>query len=106
MTDNGRDGRRTGGPSRGAAAPVALFAAATTALCALAGALLLSLLVYRSRWARTGEVAAMLGLVLVAVGGGGALTFDADKLAQPRFTGLLGQAPYVAGKASSMLTRL
>ena len=34
------------------------------------------------------------------------VTFDADKLAQPRFTGLLGQAPYVAGKASSMLTRL
>lgn len=81
-------------------------AAATTALCALTGALVLSLLVYRRHWARTGEVAAMLGLVLVVVAGTGVLTFDADKLAQPRFTGLLGQAPYVAGKASSMLTRL
>src|SRR3954451_3014248 len=94
------------GQAPGALRHATILAAATTALCALAGALLLSLLVYRSRWARTGEVAAMLGLVLVAVGGGGALTFDADKLAQPRFTGLLGQAPYVAGKASSMLTRL
>jgi predicted MPP superfamily phosphohydrolase len=81
-------------------------AAATTALCALTGALVLSLLVYRRHWSRTGEVAAMLGLVLVVVAGTGVLTFDADKLAQPRFTGLLGQAPYVAGKASSMLTRL
>jgi hypothetical protein len=83
-----------------------ILAAGTTALCALTGAVLLSLLVYRRHWSRTGEVAAMMGLVLAVVGGAGAVTFDPDKLAQPRFTGLLGEAPYVAGKASSMLTRL
>jgi hypothetical protein len=83
-----------------------ILAAATTALCALAGATVLSLLVYRRHWARTGEVAAMMGVVVAVVGGVGAATFDPDKFAQPQFTGLLGQAPYVAGKASSMLSRL
>ena len=34
------------------------------------------------------------------------MTFDPDKFAQPKFTGLLGQAPYVAGQASSLMRRL
>ncbi len=84
----------------------ALQAAGTTALCALAGALLLSLLVYRRRWTRTAEVASAVAVVLVVVGGVGAVTFDPDKFAQPKFTGLLGQAPYVAGQASSLMRRL
>jgi hypothetical protein len=83
-----------------------LRAAGTTALCALTGALVLSLLVYRRRWSRTAEVASAVALVLGAVGGLGAFTFDPDRLAQPRFTGLLGQAPYIAGQASSLLRRL
>jgi Calcineurin-like phosphoesterase len=84
----------------------ALQAAGTTALCALTGALLLSLLVYRRRWSRTAEVASAVAVVLAVVGGVGAWTFDPDKFAQPRFTGLLGQAPYVAGQASSLMRRL
>jgi hypothetical protein len=84
----------------------ALQAAGTTALCALAGALLLSVLVYRRRWSRTAEVASAVAVVLTVVGGVGAWSFDPDKFAQPTFTGLLGQAPYVAGQASSLLRRL
>jgi predicted MPP superfamily phosphohydrolase len=83
-----------------------LLAAGTTAACALVGALVLSLLIYRRNWGRTVEVAGALAVVLVAVGGLGAATFDPDKLAQPRFTGLLGQTPYISGQASSLLSRL
>jgi len=84
----------------------ALQAAGTTALCSLTGALLLSLLVYRRRWSRTAEVASAVAVVLAVVGSVGAWSFDPDKFAQPRFTGLLGQAPYVAGQASSLVRRL
>jgi hypothetical protein len=59
----------------------ALQAAGTTALCALAGALLLSVLVYRRRWNRTAEVASAVAVVLAVVGGVGAWTFDPDKFA-------------------------
>src|ERR671933_861620 len=83
-----------------------LLAAVSTAVCSLAGALVLSLLVYRRRWWRTAHVASAVTLVLVAVGGTGAWSFDPDKLAQPRFTGLLGQAPYISGRASSLVQRL
>src|SRR4051812_36022059 len=99
----GLDALRTSAPDQLRTA--ALQAAATTALCALAGALLLSLLVYRRR-CRTAEVASAVAVVLVVVGGVGAATFDPDKFAQPKFTGLLGQAPYVAGQASSLMRRL
>jgi predicted MPP superfamily phosphohydrolase len=83
-----------------------LLAAASTAACSFTGALVLSVLVYRRRWIRTAHVASAVALVLVAVGGGGAWSFDPDKLAQPRFTGLLGQAPYISGRASSLVQRL
>jgi predicted MPP superfamily phosphohydrolase len=84
----------------------ALQATATTALCALAGALVLGLLVYRRHWIRTAHVASAVAVVLAGVGGVGAWSFDPDKLAQPRFTGLLGQAPYISGQASSLVQRL
>src|SRR4051794_32775876 len=100
----GLDALRTSAPDQLRTA--ALQATGTTALCALAGALLLSLLVYRRRWSRTAEVASAVAVVLVVVGGVGAATFDPDKFAQPKFTGLLGQAPYVAGQASSLMRRL
>src|SRR5918912_1975337 len=92
-------------------APVALRsatlrAAATTAACSLAGALVLSLLVYRRRWIRVAHVASAVAVVLAVVGGVGLWSFDPDKLAQPRFTGLLGQAPYISGRASSLMQRL
>ena len=83
-----------------------LQAAGTTSACALVGALVLSLLVYRRTWGRTVEVASALAVVLGVVSGLGAATFDPDKLAQPRFTGLLGQTPYLSGQASSLLSRL
>jgi predicted phosphodiesterase len=81
-------------------------AAVTTALCALLGAGVLSLLVYRRSWVRTGEVAATLVGTLVTVGGMTVATFEPDRLAQPQFTGLLSQAPYVAGTAGSLMGRL
>src|SRR5919206_3625560 len=83
-----------------------LLAAATTAGCSLAGALVLSLLVYRRRWIRVAHVASAVALVLGVVGAVGLWSFDPDKLAQPRFTGLLGQAPYISGRASSLMQRL
>jgi predicted MPP superfamily phosphohydrolase len=98
------DALRTSAPDQLRTA--ALQAAGTTALCSLTGALLLSLLVYRGRWSRTAEVASAVAVVLGVVGGVGAWSFDPDRFAQPKFTGLLGQAPYVAGQASSLLSRL
>jgi predicted MPP superfamily phosphohydrolase len=83
-----------------------LRAAATTAACSLAGALVLSVLVYRRRWIRIAHVASAVAIVLAAVGAVGLWSFDPDKLAQPRFTGLLGQAPYISGRASSLMQRL
>jgi predicted MPP superfamily phosphohydrolase len=83
-----------------------LQAAAMTAGCALAGALVLSALVYRRHWIRVAHVASAVAVVLAAVGVVGLWSFDPDKLAQPRFTGLLGQAPYISGRASSLLQRL
>jgi hypothetical protein len=81
-------------------------AALTTVGCALAGAVLLSLLVSRSRYRRTALVAATVVGAVLATAGLTAATFDADRLAQPRFTGLLSEAPYVARDATSLIARL
>ena len=84
----------------------ALRATAVTTACMLLGAVGLSLLVYRRVWRRTAEVAATVVGALVATLALTAATFDADRLAQPHFTGLLSDAPYVAGNAGTMLERL
>ena len=94
-----------------AAAPAALRtatvrAALTTGTAALLGAGGLSLLVYRRRWRRTGQVAAGLVGVLVATGVTAVTTFDPDRLAQPHFTGLLSRAPYVTSRANGLIDRL
>jgi predicted MPP superfamily phosphohydrolase len=81
-------------------------AAVTTAGCALLGAITLSVLVYRRRVRRTVQVAGALAVVLAATAVTTASTFDADRMAQPHFTGLLSKAPYIAGQAESMLARL
>ena len=81
-------------------------ATAITGGCALAGAVSLSLLVYRKRWRRTAQVAVALAVVLAGTSGLTAATFDPDKMAQPHFTGLLSKAPYIAGQAESLLARL
>ncbi len=83
-----------------------LRASVTTGVCALAGACVLSVVVYRRVWRRTAQVAAGLVGVLVATGLVTVATFDADRLAQPHFTGLLSRAPYIATQAGGLLDRL
>jgi predicted MPP superfamily phosphohydrolase len=73
---------------------------------ALLGAGVLACLVYRRRWRRTAVVVAGVAGLLVTVTGATVGTFAPDRLAQPRFTGLLSQAPYVAGQTGSLLARL
>ena len=77
-----------------------------TAGCALGGGIALSLLVYRRTWRRTGQVAGTLVGILVATTSVTLVTADAQRLAQPRFTGLLSQAPYIAGDVPGVLARL
>jgi hypothetical protein len=90
------------GTLRGAA----VRALATSVGCAALGALTLSFLVYRRRWWRSTQVAASLVGVLVFTGGMAAVTADPARLDQPKFTGLLSQAPYIAGQVPDVLTRL
>jgi hypothetical protein len=83
-----------------------LQAGALSAGFALLGALGGSVLVYRTRWRRICQVAvtmaALLGLTAVT----GGLTFNSDRLAQPRFEGLLSQAPYIVSQTSGLAQRL
>ncbi len=84
----------------------AIQATLTTVGFAVLGSLGLSLLVYRRRWRRTGQVAGTLVGSLVLTGAMVGLTADPQKLAQPKFTGLLSQAPYIAGQVPSVVQRL
>lgn len=83
-----------------------LKAGALSAGLAFSCALAFALLVYRTRWRRTRQVslaaAAVLGLTAATTG----LTFNSDRFAQPRFEGLLSQAPYVASQTSGLVQRL
>ncbi len=83
-----------------------LAAAAATAACAVLGALGLSLLVYRTRWRRVAQTGLLVTGLLAGLGGLTVAGFDSDRFAQPRFTGLLSQAPYVAGAAGGVMQRL
>jgi len=73
-------------------------------LLALACAALAGLLVFRS-WKRTlwSTVSAFNGLLLVGVIG--AVTFNPQSVAEPRFTGILSGAPQVVGDAKSIVSR-
>jgi predicted MPP superfamily phosphohydrolase len=73
--------------------------------CALAGALVATFVVYRTK-RRTLEGTAMALVVLVLLGSGTAATFDSAALRQPRFTGLLSRAPYIGGEGRAMVDRL
>jgi predicted MPP superfamily phosphohydrolase len=71
---------------------------------ALSCAALAGLLVFRS-WKRSlwSMVAAFNGLLLVGVIG--AVSFNPQSVAEPRFTGILSGAPQVVGDAKSIVTR-
>ncbi len=84
----------------------AIQAAALTALFAALGALGLALLVYRTRWRDVVAVVASVVLLLGALTATTALTFKPDRFAQPQFSGLLSQAPYIAAQADGLLQRL
>jgi hypothetical protein len=80
-------------------------AAAYAAACALLGALGAAALVYRRpRPVLEGGATALV--LLLALGGTAAATADTAALQQPRFTGLLSRAPYVAGESESAMRRL
>ena len=81
-------------------------AALKTSGCAVVGSVLLSLLVYRRSWRRTGQVSLTVSGGLVLVTTLTTVTFDADRFAQPNFTGLLSRAPYVAGSTTGLVDRL
>jgi predicted MPP superfamily phosphohydrolase len=84
----------------------AIRATLLTVGCSLLGAVGLSLLVWRRAWRNTAKVAGTVVTVLVATGALAWSTAEPDRLAQPRFTGLLSQAPYIAGEVPSVLQRL
>jgi len=83
-----------------------LRAAGYTTLSAILGAGGLAALVHRRRWRRIGLALALVTGLIGTVAGATLATFDVDRFAQPRFTGLLSQAPYVAGQAGGVLERL
>ncbi len=73
--------------------------------CTLAGAAFAGAVVYRSvRRSAQGLAVAAAPLVVCAVVSG--LTFDPAALDEPRFTGLLSRAPYLAGEGRSVVDRL
>ena len=84
----------------------AVRAALVTICCTLAGALGLALLVYRRRLRYTYQVGGLVLATVAATAALTAVTADPQRLAQPRFTGLLSQAPYIAGKVPNVLARL
>lgn len=83
-----------------------LQAALTTAGCALAGALALGLLAFRRDLRRTALAGGLVLGTVLSTAGLTAATFEPDRLAQPRFSGLLSEAPYVARDAGSLVDRL
>ncbi len=73
-------------------------------LSGLAGALILSVLVYRRR--REALVAGGLAVaLLVGTAGGAAATWRPASLREPSYTGLLASAPTVVGSAQELVTR-
>lgn len=73
--------------------------------CALVGSGLAAGLVYRSR-RRAAQAVGVTLVPLVACGLLAGITFDPASLDEPRFTGLLSRAPYLAGEGRSVVARL
>jgi predicted MPP superfamily phosphohydrolase len=82
-----------------------LRALAWTGGCTLAGAGLAAGTVFRSRRRGLQGVAAAGAPLLVCAAVAGA-TFEPSALDEPRFTGLLSRAPYLAGEGRSVVDRL
>ncbi|MEO7982263.1 MAG: metallophosphoesterase, partial [Sporichthyaceae bacterium] len=74
-----------------------------SALAAVAGALLLGVLVFRSRWRLVLLTGAVSASVVLAGGVVAAATFDKDAISQPQYTGLLASAPGVVGNAQDIV---
>jgi predicted MPP superfamily phosphohydrolase len=74
-------------------------------VCALAGAAIAGLVVYRVPRRGIQTTASALAALLV-LGAGTAATFDPGALRQPKFTGLLSRAPYIAGEGQDIAKRL
>ena len=74
-------------------------------VCALAGAALAGLIVYRVPRRGLQTTASALAALLV-LGAGTAATFDPGALRQPKFNGLLSRAPYIAGEGQDIAQRL
>jgi predicted MPP superfamily phosphohydrolase len=84
----------------------AVRAALTTLLFGGLGAAGLAFLVYRFRWWRLGQVALTLTGALAVTSAMTLATADPARLAQPQFSGLLSQAPYIAGQVPTVIDRL
>jgi predicted MPP superfamily phosphohydrolase len=80
-------------------------ASAYAAACALAGAVAAAALVYR-RPRRVLQGTGVAAGLLLLIAGTTAATANMAALEQPRFTGLLSRAPYVAGESETTLARL
>ncbi|MCI2238631.1 metallophosphoesterase [Paenibacillus sp. TRM 82003] len=80
-------------------------AATYSAACGVGGAVLAGVVVYRARRRALQTGAACVAALLVA-GGAAAASFEPGALQQPRFTGLLSRAPYVASSTQEALERL
>ena len=65
----------------------------------------LGALVARTHWRAALAGALTAGLLVGALGGGAALTFDANAVSEPRYSGLLTRAPAAVGDVEDVLDR-
>jgi predicted MPP superfamily phosphohydrolase len=77
--------------------------AVRAAIAAVAGGLLLGLLVFRRRLRRILLTGALAGAVMLACGGIAAATFNPKSVNEPTYDGLLAIAPTVVGDAQSIV---
>ena len=73
-------------------------------IVAALGAALMGLLVFRNVWRALASTLTSV-LVLAAAGGVAAVTFNPSAIVQPRFTGLIGDAPQVVGSVDDVVGR-
>ncbi|GAB2683933.1 metallophosphoesterase family protein [Thalassiella azotivora] len=73
--------------------------------CALLGAAVAGAVAYRGV-RRALQTTAVATVGVLALGAGAVATFDGAALREPRFTGLLSRAPYIAGEGREVAARL